>query len=66
MEKRIKLKQYRVGLDISQQEMSDRLGVSRTQYVLIENGHRHGTLHFWQRMQDTFGIPDSDMWGMMK
>ena len=63
--KRLKLKQLRVSLDLSQEQMADRLGISRTMYVAIENGRRYGTLKFWRNLQETFVVPKGEVFEMM-
>jgi transcriptional regulator with XRE-family HTH domain len=63
--KRIKLKQLRIGLDLSQEQMADRLGVSRSQYAAIENGQRYGTLKFWRNLQETLVVPKGEVFEMM-
>ena len=64
--KRIKLKQFRIGLDYTQERMAKTLRVSRVQYSQIENGRQNGTHQFWCNLQDAFDVPDEEMWGLMK
>lgn len=65
VQKRIKLKQLRVGLDLSQEQMADKLNVSRSQYAAIENGQRYGTLKFWRNLQETLVVPKGEVFEMM-
>lgn len=65
MGKRLKLKQLRVGLDLSQEQMADRLNVSRSMYAAIENGQRYGTLKFWNNLQVTLVVPKQEVFEMM-
>ena len=65
MAKRLKLKQLRVGLDLSQEQMADRLNVSRSMYAAIENGQRYGTLKFWNNLQVTLVVPKQEVFEMM-
>lgn len=65
MGKRIKLKQLRVGLDLSQEQMAATLDVSRSMYAAIENGQRYGTLKFWDRLQVTHNVPKDKVYDMM-
>ena len=65
MAKRIKMKQMRIGLDLSQEQMADRLGVSRSLYAAVENGQRYGTLKFWNNLQVTFAVPKQEVFEMM-
>lgn len=64
-QKRIKMKQWRVGLDMSQEQMADSLGVSRSLYAAVENGQRYGTLKFWKTLEVTHNVPKSDVYDMM-
>lgn len=64
--KRIKLKQFRVGENLTQQETADKLGYSRSSYIAIENGVRDGSPKFWSRLQEVFNIPDEKMYGLQK
>lgn len=66
MNKRIALKQFRIGLQLTQQEMADKLNVERGKYVGIENGLRNGKYDFWENFQRTFNIPDEKMWEFQK
>lgn len=63
--KRLKLKQLRVGLDLSQEQMADTLGVGRSQYAAIENGQRYGTLKFWKNLEVTHNVPPAEVYEMM-
>ena len=64
--KRIKLKQFRVGLQLTQQEVADKLHISSFSYASIENGKRDGSFQFWTDLQTAFNIADSDMYALMK
>jgi DNA-binding XRE family transcriptional regulator len=64
-QKRIKLKQFRIGLDLSQEQMADSLGVSRSMYAAIENGQRYGTLKFWKNLEVTHNVSPADVYEMM-
>lgn len=66
MKKRIALKQFRIGLVLTQQEMADKLGISRIKYIAIENGQRNGTYDFWSTFQNVFEVPDEKMWKLQK
>jgi len=63
--KRIKLKQFRVSLDLSQEQLADALEISRSQYAAIENGQRYGTLKFWSRLQEKYNLPKAGVYDMM-
>ena len=64
--KRTKLKQFRVGMDYTQEQIADVLRVSRAKYAKIENGQQDGEYNFWLKLQLAFNIPDADMWELMK
>ena len=65
MTKRIKLKQLRVGLDLSQEQMAETLDVSRSMYAAIENGQRYGTLRFWEKLRITHNVSKESVYEMM-
>lgn len=58
---RTKLKVLRVKEDLTQDEMAKKLGVSRQTYQAIESGERRGSDIFWNNVQTTFEIPESEM-----
>lgn len=49
----------------SQEDMALRLGRTRQYIAQVENGVSHGTVHFWEMVQNMFHIPDSDMWTLI-
>lgn len=63
---RTNLKVLRVKNNLSQESMSQRIGCTRATYSAIECGKRNGRKTFWKDLQSVFGIPDSDMWELMK
>jgi DNA-binding XRE family transcriptional regulator len=66
LKKRIALKQLRIGLQLTQQEMADKLSVSRSTYIAIENGMRDGAIEFWKALKETFDVPNEKMWELME
>lgn len=64
--KRINLKVFRVGKQLTQSEIAETLGVSTAFYSSIENGKRNGRLDFWVKFQDVFGLDDAVMWSLQK
>lgn len=60
------LKLFRIKTELSQAQMSEKLGCSRATYNAIENGIRCGNMSFWHKLQDVFKLPDSEMWGLMQ
>lgn len=66
MEKRLKLKSLRAGRDLSQDEMAEKLEVSRGTYADIENGTRDGSVEFWLNLAKLFELSDSEVVELMK
>lgn len=65
-QKRIALKQFRVGHDLTQHEMAAKIGVNPCQYQNAEGGQRDVRIDFWQKLQKAFDIPDAEMWRLMQ
>ena len=63
---RTELKKFRIGVHLTQAEMANKCGVSRVTYGLIEKGKRGGSATFWDNLQKTFNVPDSDMRALQK
>lgn len=63
---RINLKLLRVSEGLTQNEISEKLGISRITYSFIERGERQGNYKFWERVQETFNIPDKKMYSLMR
>lgn len=63
---RTALKQFRVGVHLTQSEMAERTGVSRATYSFVERGERSGGAEFWRNLQTAFNVPDEQMYGLMK
>ena len=63
---RVNLKCLRIKHKLNQGEIARILNVSRGQYLAIENGKSNGSMNFWQAIQKVFGVPDSEMWELMK
>ena len=63
---RTNLKLFRVKQHLTQEEMADRLGCARVTYSAIEKGTRNGRDYFWNALQQSFDIPDEDMWLLKK
>ena len=59
------LKIFRIKQNLSQTEISDRIGCSRATYAAIESGSRCGRQTFWSDLQKAFELPDSEMWPLM-
>lgn len=63
---RTNLKVLRVKENLSQGEAAEKLGFTRATYSSIEGGTRAGSQKFWCKVQETFNVPDADMWPLMK
>lgn len=60
------LKGLRASRDLSQQEMADRLGISRSTYSMIEQGRRNGSGVLWTKLRDEFGLSPEQVFEVMK
>lgn len=63
---RTNLKILRVKNNLTQEEMANRIGCTRTTYSSIEKGERNGRQSFWVNLQKAFDIPDNELWGYIK
>ena len=63
---RTSLKQFRIGVHLTQSEFAETTGVSRATYSYIERGIRSGTAEFWSNLQKVFNVPDEQMWKLQK
>ena len=64
MQKRLKLKQFRIGLDLKQNEMANKCGVSRGIYSAIEQGKLFGSPEFWFNLKTKFNLSPDEIWDM--
>ena len=64
--KRDALRRFRRSYDLSQKQMAEKLNYSFSHYSLIERGLKDGSQDFWNKLQQTFDIPDADMWSLIK
>lgn len=60
-----KLKIVRVTFGLTQEQMAERLDMSRQAYAKIENGQAQGNIKFWARVQKEFNISGEEMWGLI-
>ena len=63
---RLQLKLFRISKKMTQGEFADKIGVNRANYSMIEKGKRNGTIVFWNKLKETFNIPEDQMWSLMK
>ena len=57
---------FRKRLKLKQEEIAEKIGVTRSAYAQIEKGTRDGKKTFWNALQKAFNIPDAEMWGLMR
>ena len=50
------LKKARREAGMTQQQMADKLGISRRYYQQIEDGSRNGNFDIWDELEDITGI----------
>lgn len=65
MERR-NLKVFRIKNGLTQAEMAERIGVSRSTYSDIESGRRKCAVDFLRKIQVEFNVPDSEIWSLSK
>lgn len=61
---RANLKAFRAKRNLSQQQISDRIGVTRETYGAVENGNRNPKQEFWNSLQKAFNVADVEMWAL--
>ena len=59
------LRILRVKYGLNQEEMAQRLGMSRQNYGLIETGKAPGNIRFWSKVQQEFNLSGEDMWELI-
>lgn len=64
--KRTALKVFRVKQKMTQAQFAEKVGYSRSQYALIEQGNRNGTIDFWNKVKTAFNVSDEEMWNLTK
>ncbi len=52
--------------DLTQQEMADKIGISKGAYSLIEQGKRVGSIRTWVKIQELFNLTDEEVWRLQK
>lgn len=52
--------------DLTQEQMANRIGISKGAYSLIENGKRVGSRQTWLKIQQLFKLKDEEVWKMQK
>lgn len=62
---KIKLKQFRIGLNLTQAEMAKECGVSLSVYGEIERGESDGSLKFWHNLMTNYELNPIDICSLM-
>ena len=65
MERR-NLKVFRIMQGLTQEEMADKLGVTRTFYSNVENGKNSTSYKFLKKLQKVFTLSDEEVWKLSK
>ena len=63
---RTNLKVFRVKHNLTQEEISKKIGCIRPTYSAIENGKREGRKTFWNDLQLAFELTDEQIQELMK
>ncbi len=63
---RTNLKLFRVKKNLTQEEMSQKIGCSRKTYACIENGLRDGRPRFWNSLQAAFDLQNPEVLELTK
>ena len=63
---RSRLKAFRVLRKERQADIAHALGVSRATYSHIERGECDGSMKFWRKLQQVYGVSDEEMYAIMK
>lgn len=63
---RHKAKKLREKRGLTQDNVARSTGTTKEYYGLIENGKRVGTIPYWIRYQEEFGLTDAELWAIAK
>ena len=63
---RHELKVFRVKQNLKQEEIAEKLGVTKGTYSKIENGKSRGSQEFWEKLQEVFKLEDGKVWRLQK
>ena len=64
--KRHNLIRFRESLGLTLEEAAQKIGCTRTYLNNLELGKSIGTINFWEKFQEAFGIEDYDFWTLIK
>lgn len=65
MERR-NLRLLRVANGLNQEEMAQRLGISRSNYCCIETGRQGVSMKVARKLKEEFAIPSEEMWALIE
>lgn len=63
---RTDLKILRIKHNLTQTDIAQKLGVSKSTYNLVEQGKRNGSKKFWLAVQNLFELGDAEVWKLQK
>lgn len=63
---RTDLKILRIKHNLTQTDIAQKLGISRSTYNLVEQGKRNGSKKFWLAVQNLFELGDAEVWKLQK
>ena len=63
---RHELRELRLALGLTQEEVAAQTGTTKEYYSFIETGKRVGTLPYWLRLQKFFKLSDAEFWEIVK
>lgn len=63
---RSNLKEFRLKLGFSQEEIGKLFGLNRQMYHCIENGERQGSAKFWLLLQKKFNLSNKETLDLME
>ena len=61
-----KLKNIREEKGLSQEKTAENCGISTIMYQSMEQGRRKGSFRTWKKIQEVLGIPDEEMWDVIR
>ena len=61
---RKELKMLRIQHDLTQEQLSEKIGISKGAYSLIEQGKRVGSDKTWLKIQEIFNLTGEQVWAL--
>lgn len=65
MQENKSLKILRVRYGLTQEEMAEKLGMTRQAYAKVETGGGMGNVQFWRKVQNAFDLSSEGMWDLI-